>query len=215
MMVNITIDTGAIQIDQLREKFTIYEKLIFDLDDTILSEDWFDYLAFKSIAIEFYSMNDFDSDLYSRKGIIQKRINRKNLFNRISPDSDNELISSIVDYYQNFKCGSILQKYSIRNILKEMHKEGKKIYIVTNGHPLRQMNKINDLNIKHFLSDIYICHPSTNNPLKPSGSVLDKIGITKGAKNCLMIGDNTLIDGSFAESRSIEFYLFKFPKSNP
>ena len=95
-----------------------------------------------------------------------------------------------------------------------MHSKGKQIFIVTNGHPVRQMNKIKDLGIENYLSDIYICHPLTDNQLKPSEQVLGKIGIIQGLKDCLIIGDNAEIDGSFAKSRSIDFYLFKFPKSN-
>lgn len=214
MMVNITIDTGAIQLDALTNVLIKYEKLIFDLDDTVFSEDIFDYLSFKSIASKFYLMGDIDADIYAKKGIIQKRKNRENLFDRISPNVNNDNISMIVEYYQNFKCGSVLQNYSIRNILKEMHSMGKQIFIVTNGHPIRQMNKIKDLGIDSYLSDMYICHPLTDNQLKPSGKVLDKIGINQGSKDCLIIGDNAEIDGEFAKSRSIDFYLFKFPKSN-
>ena len=214
MTANITIDTGAIQLDVLTKTLIKYEKLIFDLDDTVFSEDIFDYLSFKSIAIKFYSMSDIDADNYARKGIIQKRINRENLFDRISPDGNSDNIDTIVEFYQNFKCGNVLQKYSIRSTLKEMHSKGKQIFIVTNGHPIRQMNKIKDLGIDSYLSDMYICHPLTDNQLKPSGKVLDKIGINQGSKDCLIIGDNAEIDGEFAKSRSIDFYLFKFPKSN-
>ena len=42
--------------------------------------------------------------------------------------------------------------------------------------------------------------------------MLDKIGISEESKDCLIIGDNALIDGEFAKTRSIDFYLFKFPK---
>ena len=214
MTANITTDTGAIQLDVLTKTLIKYEKLIFDLDDTVFSEDIFDYLSFKSIASKFYLMSDIDADIYARKGIIQKRINRENLFDRISPDGNSDNIDTIVEFYQNFKCGNVLQKYSIRSILKEMHAKRKQIFIVTNGHPIRQMNKIKDLGIDSYLSDMYICHPLTDNQLKPSGKVLDKIGINQGSKDCLIIGDNAEIDGEFAKSRSIDFYLFKFPKSN-
>jgi FMN phosphatase YigB (HAD superfamily) len=214
MMVNTTIDIGAIQLDALKNALVKYEKLIFDLDDTVFSEDIFDYLSFKSIASKFYSFDDIDADIYAKNGIMQKRISREYLFDRISPNVNNNDIREIVEYYQNFKCGSVLQKYSIRNILKDMHSMGKQIFIVTNGHPIRQMNKIKDLGIDNYLSDMYICHPLTNNQLKPSGKVLDKIGINQGSKDCLIIGDNAEIDGGFARSRSIDFYLFKFPKSN-
>jgi len=214
MMENITIDTGAIQFDVLRKTFINYEKLIFDLDDTVFSEDIYDYSAFRSIAIKFYSMNDVDADLYSKKGIFQKRLSRERLFDRISPDSKKEIIKPIVDYYQNYKCGNILRRYSISDILKEMYLKGKQLFVVTNGHPVRQMNKIKDLGIECYLSGIYICHPLTDHLMKPNGSVLDKIGVPFGSKDYLMIGDNAEIDGGFAKSKSIDFYLFKFPKSD-
>jgi len=214
MTVNITIDIGAIQLDALKNALLKYEKLIFDLDDTVFSEDIFDYLSFKSIASKFYSLDDIDADIYAKNGIMQKRISREYLFDRIAPNVNNNNIREIVEYYQNFKCGSVLKKYSIRNILKDMHSMGKQIFIVTNGHPIRQMNKIKDLGIDNYLSDMYICHPLTNNQLKPSGKVLDKIGINQGSKDCLIIGDNAEIDGGFARSRAIDFYLFEFPKSN-
>ncbi|MDB4848125.1 HAD-IA family hydrolase [Candidatus Pseudothioglobus singularis] len=213
MMVNITLDIGAIQLEALVNVLIKYEKLIFDLDDTVFSEDIFDYLSFKSIASKFYLMGDIDADLYAKKGIMQKRISRKYLFDQISPNINNDDIDEIVEYYQNFKCGSVLQNYSIRDLLKEMHSKGKQIFIVTNGHPIRQMNKIKDLGIENYLSDIYICHPLTHHQLKPSGEVLDKIGISQGSKDCLVIGDNAKIDGDFAKNRYIDFHLFKFPKA--
>ena len=84
-MVNITLDIGAIQLEALVNVLIKYEKLIFDLDDTVFSEDIFDYLSFKSIASKFYLMGDIDADLYAKKGIMQKRISRKYLFDQISP----------------------------------------------------------------------------------------------------------------------------------
>lgn len=211
-MVNITLDTGSIQLDELKDTLKKYENLIFDLDDTVFSEEVFDYHAFKSIALRFYLMSDIDADLYSKNGIIEKRKSRTNLFNRISPVSNLSNIELIVDYYQNFECGDILKVYSIVKILKEMHIKGKKLYIVSNGHPIRQKNKIENLGINKYLTETYICHPLTENKLKPSGEVLDKIGITRGSKKFLIIGDNEKIDGGFAKSRLIDFYLFKFPK---
>ena len=212
-MVNISIDTGKIPLSVLKNKLIQYEKLIFDLDDTIYSEDVFDFLVFKSIALKFYSMDDINAENYAQQGILNKRTSRENLFDRIAPIDLDSNINEIVQYYQNFKCGAILQDYSIKETLEEMHSIGKKIYIVSNGHPIRQMNKIKDLGIYSLLSGIYLCHPRTNNQLKPSGNVLDKIGINHGEKNCLIIGDNEEIDGEFARSRSIDFCLFQFPKS--
>ena len=158
-MVNITLDTGTIQHDELKDAFKQYESLIFDLDDTVFSEEVFDYYAFKSIALRFYLMSEMDADLYSKNGIIEKRKSRSNLFNRISPVSNLSNIELIVEYYQNFKCGDILKVYSIRSILKEMYLKGKKIYVVSNGHPVRQNNKIEKLGISKYLTKTYICHP--------------------------------------------------------
>lgn len=211
-MVNITLDTGSIQHDELKDAFNQYENLIFDLDDTVFSEEVFDYHAFKSIALRFYLMSEIDADLYSKNGIIEKRKSRTNLFNRISPVSNLSNIDLIVDYYQNFKCGDILKDYSIISIIKEMYMNGKKIYVVSNGHPARQNNKIENLGINKYLTKTYICHPLTENKLKPSGDVLDKIGIARGSKKSLIIGDNEEIDGGFAKSRLLDFYLFRFPK---
>ena len=213
-MENITLDIGPISLSELRSNLDHYKILIFDLDDTVLSEEAFDYFAFKNIAAKFYSLSNSESNKYSIRGIIEKRISRDELFDRISLDGDKKKINSIVEYYQNFSCGPILQKYSIRFILNEMSSKGKKIFIVTNGHPKRQSNKIKDLGIEEFLSGIYICHSLTENRLKPHGDVLDKIGFNCDLKDCLMIGDNELIDGSFAKSRLIDFYMFKLPKIN-
>ena len=52
MTVNTTIDTGAIQLDVLSNTLIKYEKLIFDLDDTVFSKDIFDYLSFKRNAFK-------------------------------------------------------------------------------------------------------------------------------------------------------------------
>jgi len=211
-MANIIIDTGQIQVEKLKRHLVKYEILIFDLDNTVFSEEVFDYYFFQAIAKNFFSMSDSSAEELSRNGIIQKRFSREKLFNNLFPRSSDKTINLIVEYYQNFKCGEILQSYSIRTLLKEMYILGKKNYIVTNGDPTRQMNKIIDLEIKKYLIDVYICHPLTNNKLKPNSEVLKKIGINKGAQECLIIGDNPIIDGEFAKRWSLDYYLFQYPK---
>ena len=192
-----------------------YDKVIFDLDNTIYPEKVFDYSAFRHIALKFnFAKNNKDAISFAKKAVAFKALDRKYLFDRLFPDLNSDQILELVDFYQNFRFGSALQKYSIRETLSEIFKLGKDMYLVTNGHPVRQKNKILDLEISNFFRSIYICHPESKYNLKPSVDVLDRIGIPMNSRESVMIGDDVEVDGGFAKTKGIDYCQLSLPAAD-
>jgi len=202
------VDTGVDSISRLRRGLLKYEQIIFDLDNTIFPEEVFDRAAFAQIALEFNSTSESEISQFVNQAIIFKSLSRENLFNRLFPNFNHVQILEVVDYYQGFRFGPCLADYSIKRVIEEMYLLGKDMYLVTNGHPVRQKNKIIDLSIGDFFKSIYICHPLTQYNLKPDPNVLNCIEKDGCLSNCVMVGDDALIDGEFARSKEMDYYQF-------
>ena len=213
-MAKYIADSGVKKIDFLRSEVFRFKNIIFDLDNTIFPEEIYDLFAFRAIGSDLLKLNDKDAYQFANKAIALKAIDRAFLFNRLLQDEKEICIQELVDFYQNYSFGKKLRYFSIRPFLIELYELGKDLYIVTNGHPVRQNNKIRDIGIERYFKSIYVCHPDTDNPLKPNPQVLQKIINSRDRKEFIMVGDDKNIDGIFAEHSGISFFNFSVLSSD-
>jgi len=189
------------------KKICKYDSIIFDLDNTLISLTKYDILVFK------YLCHCLIKDTVDRNKIYKKLIKlrkqeilskkRKFIFNKFFFNKDLNLAKKIYNTY--FPPAFKINKINLM-ILKKLKNKNKNIYLVTNGHKIRQSMKIYNLKIKNFFNYIYILDGKIKK-FKPS--VLSVSSLKKKIKNqkTVMIGDN-IIDEKFAKNLKVKYIKY-------
>lgn len=200
-----------------------YSVFIFDLDDTLYPE--LEYLkhAYFQIAnnicllekgnYKVQDIYDFLINEFSGKG-------RENLFQKllIKYDLKNYGLNNFLNDLRTvrIKKNSIKLFPEVRDLLFEIHKLNKKIYIFTNGNYLQQMNKYKSIDIP-FRESANIIYASQNGIIneKPNPYYLLKIIENEqiNINEIIFIGDS-LIDEQTAKSAGIKFMNVKELRKN-
>lgn len=189
------------------KKICKYNTIIFDLDNTLISLTKYDILVFKYLC-NFLIKNRVDRNkIYKKlinlrkKEILSKK--RKFIFNKFFFNKDLKVANKIYNTYfpPTFK----INKTNL-TILKKLKNKNKNIYLVTNGHKVRQSKKIDNLKIKNFFNNIYILDGKIKK-FKPS--VLSVNSLKKKIKDqkTVMIGDNK-IDEQFAKNLKVKYIKY-------
>ena len=211
------IDTGKliININKLRIQLKEYEKIIFDLDDTIFPLFFYDKIVFKKLANLLKKKFRLDSKVIFNF-LIEHKYKKKNnnrLFYSLiknfklqSSISENDL----VDFYQNFKSRKYQKFPTIINLLKELKLKKKILTLITEGHYNRQRNKIEFLKINSLFDQIFILDNRYKRKYKPSIEGLKRISNYKKFKT-VYVGD-TEKDRLTAKNLGIKFYKFNISK---
>lgn len=188
--------------------FSLY---IFDLDNTIYNEDEYLFDAYKQIATSMVrkipSLNEDELNLTFKK--LYEAEGRIKLFDKFLNvfDLDPDYLQDCFHILRSFKAGGKYKIYpSVKTVLKELISREKPIYVLTNGNPEQQRNKINNINWEGI--DRSICFVFANEfESKPSPAgveyILNISGIEKN--KAVMIGDSE-IDHNCAKNSGITFY---------
>jgi len=133
--------------------------VIFDLDDTLISEKSFALSAFAEISIELSKVMDKPANeiydelvmLYNESpNLTFNRILEKNNFN------PNEImIDKLISIYRNHKPNIILS-HEVKELLINLRKEGFKLGLITDGYMNTQRNKIISLDLDKYIEKIVI-----------------------------------------------------------
>lgn len=175
------------------EKFSLF---IFDLDNTIYNEDDYLFLAYSEIAREFshnvpgYSEKEF----YEVLKKIYLSQGREKLFDKFLAEIgvETSFIPKCLDILRNFAPREKMIPYPvIKRVLLHIVGLGKPIYILTNGNPQQQKNKVSniewdglDRSLKFIFANELEPKPSPKGVLH----ILDLTGVDK--KDTIMIGDS-------------------------
>ena len=211
------IDTGKLtnSVNKLRIYLEDYEKIIFDLDDTIFPLFYYDKIVFEQLANLLKKKFNLDNKIIFNF-LIECKYKRKKdnkLFYRLIKKFDlKEAISEneLVDFYQNFKSKKFEQFPTIINLLKELKLKKKKLILVTEGHYDRQRNKIQFLKINSLFDQIFILDNRYRRKYKPSIKGLKKLNSYKKFKT-IYVGD-TEKDRLTAKNLGIKFFKFNISK---
>ena len=211
------IDTGKLtkSVNKLRIYLKDYEKIIFDLDDTIFPLFYYDKIVFEQLAKFLKKKFKLDNKVtfnYLIESKYKRKKNNKLFYRLIKRFKLKEVISEndLVDFYQNFKSNKSKQFPTIINLLKELKLKKKKLTLVTEGHYDRQRNKIEFLKIYSLFDQIFILDNRFKRKYKPSIEGLKKLNSYKKFKT-IYVGD-TEKDRLTAKNLGIKFFKFNISK---
>ena len=204
----------------LKKKLLNYDIIIFDLDDTIYSQKNYDNPALLHVSKYLSKIIKKDKNFIFKKLRALKKIRRglapKPVFDtflkKYKVINKQKAISSCVSLFQNYECKELKKSKSLKLLLKSMYKQ-KTLFMVTNGHTVRQANKIKYLKIKEYFKKIFILD-GVKKEIKPSvTNVKYLVTYLKTNKNLksVFVGDNKDSDYKFAKNMKIEFIFYQFP----
>lgn len=187
-----------------------YNLFIFDLDNTIINEEDYLFQGYKAVAGYIASelpgvtsefLNVRLTELYLKNG-------RYLLFDRLVEElgCSRDIIAASVNVLRTF---SPVKKIEIKKntaaLLTVLRENKKTAYILTNGNPLQQKNKINNISWGTLAGFPVIVYAADIVP-KPSPAgvehILQLTGFSKPAT--LMIGDSD-VDRLCAEAAGVTF----------
>jgi len=189
------------------KSFFDYDLYIFDLDNTLYSEN--DYLSgvYFAVAKEVFKSKPLLGIelpflwLYEHKGT-------PNLFSNfieefgLEPSFIGECLSVLRTYTSDRK----LQLYAeAGELLTSLQEENKTIYVLTNGNVEQQRNKVKNINWQGLDKNIQFVYANEYEP-KPSPKCVDIIREITGTpgRDTILIGDSE-IDKQCAENSGIDF----------
>lgn len=142
----------------------LVKAVIFDLDDTLYSEAKYISKAYKKIAQKVakeygekteelynYLLNTRknEGDRYVLQRLMKKYCNINNSV------AENYIKNILVPIYRNIKCDLSLYD-DAKKTLNFLYKNNIALGLITNGGPDTQWNKIEQLNIKYYFSEIIV-----------------------------------------------------------
>lgn len=185
-----------------------YKAIILDLDDTLYEERAFLFPAYKKISDYISNKSGNKAAIYESYLINSfETSGRSHLFDRLINDFQlHELITTaeLLDILRNHVVALTFRK-NIDSIMEELINSGKKLFILTNGHPIQQRNKITGLNIPTRFPMITVIYANEFKP-KPSPYCVNQIIKEYNLNNTdvLLVGDSD-IDKLTAEQAFINF----------
>ncbi len=174
--------------------------VFFDLDDTLFPTSVFAELARKNAInamIQQGLKSDPDTAYRELLAIIKEMgsnypLHFNILCERFNKKVESRIVAAGVIAYHNTKT-TILPFTNTYLTLVKLRESGYKIYIATNGSPLKQWEKILRLKIDYFFDDVFI---SEEQGLEKSREFFEYILKQKGLdpEECIMIGNSLDVD---------------------
>lgn len=169
--------------------------VVFDLDDTLISEYEYIQSGFRVIAnflSEKYQLSSEDA-FSTLMNLFHK--NPKNVFNRILEfyqiEYTMEEIKELIHLYRNHLPNISLYD-DAKFILKQLSERNLKLGLITDGYKETQRNKLNSLNISHYFDSIIVTDELGRDFWKPHAKpyqlMRDELEVEFG--EMIYIGDN-------------------------
>lgn len=173
--------------------------VIFDLDDTLISEKEFIKSGFKQVAISISKENKLDKDEVYNLLLDMFYEDSKHVFNRtldrLNISYKTEDIKKLIDIYREHKPDINLYK-DAKYIIKTLHKKGIKLGIITDGYKVTQRNKLKVLDIDDYFECIVVTDELGREFWKPhekSYKIMKK-KLNLDYEEMVYVGDNVLKD---------------------
>ncbi|MCW3126989.1 MAG: Haloacid dehalogenase domain protein hydrolase [Bacteroidetes bacterium] len=185
-----------------------YDFIIFDLDGTLYDEALYLYAAYRSIAQKLaatYGLNTGDIESTLIRGFESE--GRNGLFNKLCQayDIPQSAIAGMLQQMRAFEISDIALYDKMKDLIRELVTAGKKLFIITNGNPAQQANKIKAIDWQGLDDHIEVIFANTIAP-KPDRAAFDhlveKFGLVPS--KTVFIGD-TESDEEFARNAGIDF----------
>lgn len=191
--------------------------VVFDLDDTLISERQYILSGFKVISNEISNIYNLD-----REEIYEKMINlfeesSKNVFNRIldyfNIKYSKDEIMKLINIYRNHKPNIRFYDDVIPNINK-LKQEGIKVGIITDGYRETQLRKIEVLKCRELFDEIIITDELGREFWKPhiKSYVMMAEKLKVKFNEMIYVGDNVIKD--FKGANSLGILTFRVDREN-
>lgn len=144
--------------------------VIFDLDDTLVSEFAFVKSGFSSVSKYISKILKLNTNIIYHDLIVLHQVDTKNVFNRIIDKyqaSSKIQINELVELYRNHK-PKISFYDDVSEALIKLKKFNYKLGIITDGYQVTQKNKIAALALEKIIDEIIITDQYGKEFTKPS-----------------------------------------------
>lgn len=190
------------------ENIKKYEVVILDLDNTLYDESEYLYSAYRRIGEYIQSLTGYTENPYTpflietfeqegREGLFDKLLSHFNLEQQVTCASilsvlrDNSIVLTVFE--------------PMKELIGQLIGRKQTIYILTNGNPRQQRNKVASLDIQGLLPFIKVVYANEYIP-KPSPFCVEEILREEkvSPQHAVLIGDSD-IDKITAEQAAIHF----------
>lgn len=192
-------------IDYLFQALSVYDDLLFDLDNTLFPTADYDRGAFADIAARYPDARGLLEYLTHQKELQGARY--AHLFDdaatafKLPPTT----VATMVQCYHHHDGRFVQTNPAYLELLRKLQQRGHRLFMISNGRPLIQQCKLQHLGFSELFTAICICDGSAERPLKPDPRVFIALNDTYHLNKPVMIGDTPEIDGQFALACNIPF----------
>ncbi|MGG7078781.1 HAD family hydrolase [Clostridium sardiniense] len=191
--------------------------IIFDLDDTLISEEEYIKSGFKFISNKIGEKYKLPIDEVFSKMMNLFYKNSKNVFNRVLDyyeiDYDKETVEFLIKEYRQHN-PNIKFYEDVVEILSKLKINGYKLGIITDGYKETQIRKIDALSCKRFFDEIIITDELGKEFWKPHERAYKLMAkkLNVELKEMLYIGDNLKKD--FITANKLGIYTCRIIREN-
>ena len=173
--------------------------VVFDLDDTLISEKEYIRSGFKQVARKIAKENNFNQEEVFKLMLDMFNEDSKNVFNRVleklNIQYDKENIKELINYYREH-IPDIKLYDDAKYIIEVLYKKGIKLGIITDGYTVTQRNKLKVLDIDKYFEHIVVTDELGREFWKPHQKpyeiIKEKLGLEY--ENMVYVGDNVSKD---------------------
>lgn len=186
-----------------------YDSLIFDLDNTIYDENEFLFDRYRVIALRLARDDkDFAQEAFEFlrcKFLSEGRTRLFDVFLKHFDESGRYTVDDLLACLRE-PLGALRPFEYFVPLVRHC---GRRIYLVTNGNPRQQRNKLAALGIEYRFDRVVLANEVSK---KPSPLALEPLRAQGCLRKCIYIGDSE-VDREFAENCCLPFYRLKFDRS--
>ena len=191
-----------------------FDQIIFDLDDTLIYEKDYLFAAYLNIAETLGNSEEEVMNMYSylRNNFVLG--NRSRLFNDFINEFGlpNSHLNIMIQLLRSVKINGGLQiTVEGKQILQILKLKKREYSIITNGNPIQQANKINQIQWGEYPRPSLVVYANEFEP-KPSPISFYMVQCNKGGK-ALYVGDSE-VDKEFANNAGMFFIRLKLVKDS-
>lgn len=169
--------------------------IVFDLDDTLISEKEYIKSGFKQVANKIAKENNLDEKSIYELIMDTFDEDSKNVFNRVLDklgiQYEIEYIKELINYYRNHMPNIKLYN-DAKYILDTLKNKGIKLGMITDGYKITQRNKLEVLNISDYFEYIVVTDELGREFWKPHQKPYEiiKQNLNVEYENMVYVGDN-------------------------
>jgi FMN phosphatase YigB (HAD superfamily) len=191
--------------------FSRYSEIGFDLDGTIYDIFEWEIPVMENIIKSINKVKKIPREKFIKRYLELMKGNCEARYDKIAMEFELDLnLRDKMIYIHRNATPKIKPRGTLSNLIFQLHEEGKKLFLVTNGSKIRQESKIKDLNLENVFTLKFFAGDYPFFFRKPSTCIFKTAAKQKGLElnqSTVYIGDSSE-DRQFAHNLSINFLHF-------